>query len=192
MHPASLLTGLLEQTNEAYALAKIAGIKLCQAYRQQYGVNFVSGIPSNTFGPGDDFHPEDSHVIAALIRKVAAAKKNNKNDMENIPYIKIEAKNNYELGFKLGKRLKENIKNRLATAKRLYRKMGAMNFSKLSQTASKFLPATTKYFPELVTEVQALSEGAGVKLEELMVLMCEEEILNIKTARNIYRAKYQS
>ena len=100
--------------------------------------------------------------------------------MENIPYIKIEAKNNYELGFKLGKRLKENIKNRLATAKRLYRKMGAMNFSKLSQTASKFLPATTKYFPELVTEVQALSEGAGVKLEELMVLMCEEEILNIK------------
>lgn len=74
MHPASLLTGLLEQTNEAYALAKIAGIKLCQAYRQQYGVNFVSGIPSNTFGPGDDFHPEDSHVIAALIRNMHEAK----------------------------------------------------------------------------------------------------------------------
>jgi GDP-L-fucose synthase len=74
MHPASLLTGVLEPTNEAYAVAKIAGIKLCQAYRQQYGVNFISAIPGNAFGPGDDFHPEDSHVIAALIRKMHEAK----------------------------------------------------------------------------------------------------------------------
>jgi len=74
MQVESLLTGPLEPTNEAYALAKVAGIKLCQAYRQQYGANFISGIPANAFGPGDDFGPEDSHVIAALIRKMHEAK----------------------------------------------------------------------------------------------------------------------
>lgn len=74
MQVESLLTGPLEPTNEAYAVAKIAGIKLCQAYRQQYGANFISGIPANAFGPGDDFSLEDSHVIAALIRKMHEAK----------------------------------------------------------------------------------------------------------------------
>jgi GDP-L-fucose synthase len=75
MRVESLLTGSLEPTNEAYAVAKIAGIKLCQAYRQQYGANFIVGIPANAFGPGDDFSPEDSHVIAALIRKMHEAKR---------------------------------------------------------------------------------------------------------------------
>jgi len=70
-----LLTGPLEPTNEAYAVAKIAGLKLCQALRQQYGVSFISGIPSNAFGPGDDISPEDSHVIMALIRRMHEAKK---------------------------------------------------------------------------------------------------------------------
>ena len=74
MRVESLLTGPLEATNEAYAVAKIAGIKLCQAYRQQYGVPFIVGIPANVFGPGDDFSLEDSHVIPALIRKMHAAK----------------------------------------------------------------------------------------------------------------------
>jgi GDP-L-fucose synthase len=74
MRVESLLTGPLEPTNEAYAVAKIAGIKLCQAYRQQYGANFIVGIPANVFGPRDDFSPEDSHVIAALIRKMHEAK----------------------------------------------------------------------------------------------------------------------
>jgi GDP-L-fucose synthase len=70
----AVLTGPLEPTNEAYALAKIAGIKLCEAYRRQYGVCFVSAIPANAFGPGDDFNLEESHVIAALIRKMHEAK----------------------------------------------------------------------------------------------------------------------
>ncbi len=74
MRIESLLTGPLEPTNEAYAVAKLAGIKLCQAYRQQYGVTFISGIPANAFGPGDNFSGEDSHVIAALIRKMHEAK----------------------------------------------------------------------------------------------------------------------
>ena len=74
MRVESLMTGPLEPTNEAYAVAKIAGIKLCQAYRQQYRANFISGIPANVFGPGDDFSLEDSHVIAALIRKMHEAK----------------------------------------------------------------------------------------------------------------------
>ena len=74
MHPDSLLSGPLEPTNEAYAVAKIAGIKLCQAYRNQYGANFICGAPANVFGPGDDFSPENSHVIAALIRRMHEAK----------------------------------------------------------------------------------------------------------------------
>ena len=65
----SLLTGPLEQTNEAYALAKIAGLKLCQYYRRQHGVTFHSAMPTNLYGPGDNYHPEHSHVLPALIRR---------------------------------------------------------------------------------------------------------------------------
>ncbi len=82
MRVESLLTGSLEPTNEPYAVAKIAGIKLCQAYRQQYGVNFISGIPANAFGPGDDFSFENSHVIAALIRKMHESKIHNIESVE--------------------------------------------------------------------------------------------------------------
>lgn len=69
-----LLTGPLEETNEWYAIAKIAGIKLCQALRKQHGADFISAMPTNLFGPGDNYHPEDSHVVAALIRRFHAAK----------------------------------------------------------------------------------------------------------------------
>ena len=64
-----LLTSALEPTNEWYAIAKIAGIKLCQAYRAQYGFNAISAMPTNLYGPGDNFHPENSHVIPALMRR---------------------------------------------------------------------------------------------------------------------------
>ncbi len=64
-----LLTGPLEPTNDAYALAKIAGIKMCQAYRRQYGFDAISAMPTNLYGPGDNYHPENSHVIPALIRR---------------------------------------------------------------------------------------------------------------------------
>jgi len=74
MRVESLETGPLEPTNDAYATAKIAGIKLCQAYRRQYGASFICGIPANVFGPGDDFDPDNSHVIAALIRRMYEAK----------------------------------------------------------------------------------------------------------------------
>lgn len=70
----ALLTGPLESTNEWYAIAKIAGIKLCQAYRKQYGDDFISAMPTNLYGPGDNYHPENSHVIPALIRKAHEAK----------------------------------------------------------------------------------------------------------------------
>ena len=66
---SSLLTGSLEKTNESYALAKITGIKLCQAYRKQYKADFISVMPTNLYGSGDNFHPENSHVVAALISK---------------------------------------------------------------------------------------------------------------------------
>src|SRR5215510_8463654 len=69
MREEELLTGALEPTNEAYALAKIAGIKLCQAYRRQYGANFVSAMPTNLYGPNDNFDLSSSHVLPALIRK---------------------------------------------------------------------------------------------------------------------------
>lgn len=72
-----LLTGFLEPTNEAYAIAKIAGIKMCQAYRKQYGFNAISLMPTNLYGPGDNYHPENSHVMAAMIRRFVEAKDNN-------------------------------------------------------------------------------------------------------------------
>jgi GDP-L-fucose synthase len=74
MPESCLLTGELEPTNEAYAVAKIAGLKLCQHYRSQYGVLFHSAMPTNLYGPGDNYHPENSHVIPALIRRFHEAK----------------------------------------------------------------------------------------------------------------------
>ena len=70
----SLLTGLLEPTNEPYAIAKIAGIKMCDAYRSQYGCNFISAMPTNLYGPNDNYNLETSHVIPALLRKFHEAK----------------------------------------------------------------------------------------------------------------------
>ena len=77
-----LLTGLLESTNEPYAIAKIAGIKLCDAYRSQYGCNFISVMPSNLYGPNDNYDLESSHVIPALLRKFHEAKINNTDTVE--------------------------------------------------------------------------------------------------------------
>ena len=74
MREEELLTGPLEETNQWYAVAKIAGIKLCQAYRRQYGADFISVMPTNLYGPGDNYHPENSHVVAALIRRFHQAK----------------------------------------------------------------------------------------------------------------------
>ncbi|MDD5068352.1 MAG: GDP-L-fucose synthase [Candidatus Pacebacteria bacterium] len=71
----SLLTGKLEETNEAYAIAKIAGIIMCQSYNRQYGTNFISAMPTNLYGPNDNFNPETAHVIPALIKKFDDAKK---------------------------------------------------------------------------------------------------------------------
>lgn len=76
-----LMLGPLEETNEAYAVAKINGIKMCQAYNRQYKTNFISAIPTNTFGPGDDFS-ENGHVIAGLIRKFHAAKVKNEKEVK--------------------------------------------------------------------------------------------------------------
>lgn len=71
-----LLTGILEPTNEPYAIAKIAGIKLCEAYRDQYGCNFISAMPTNLYGPGDNYNLQNSHVVPALIRKFHEGKEN--------------------------------------------------------------------------------------------------------------------
>lgn len=75
LEESSLLTGLLEPTNEPYAIAKIAGIKMCDAYRAQYGCNFVSVMPTNLYGPNDNYHPQNSHVLPAMIRRFHEAKK---------------------------------------------------------------------------------------------------------------------
>ncbi|GAB4497966.1 MAG: GDP-L-fucose synthase [Saprospiraceae bacterium] len=78
-----LLTGLLEPTHEPYAIAKIAGIKLCDAYRAQYGCHFISLTPTNLYGPNDNFHPENSHVVPGLLRKFHEAK------MKGEPFVTI-------------------------------------------------------------------------------------------------------
>lgn len=72
-----VLSGYLEPTNEPYAIAKITGIKMCEAYRDQYGCNFISAMPTNMYGPNDNYHPENSHVLPALIRKFYEAAENN-------------------------------------------------------------------------------------------------------------------
>ena len=72
-----LLSGYLEPTNQPYAIAKIAGIELCNSYRSQYGCNFISAMPTNLYGTNDNYHPQDSHVLPALIRRIILAKKNN-------------------------------------------------------------------------------------------------------------------
>lgn len=76
MREEVLLSGELEPTNEPYAIAKIAGLKMCDAYRDQYGCNFISAMPTNLYGPGDNYHPENSHVLPALIRRFHEAKEN--------------------------------------------------------------------------------------------------------------------
>jgi GDP-L-fucose synthase len=78
-----LLTGILEPTNEPYAIAKIAGIKLCESYREQYGANFISVMPTNLYGIGDNYHPQNSHVLPALIRKFHEAKEG------NLPFVTV-------------------------------------------------------------------------------------------------------
>jgi GDP-L-fucose synthase len=77
MTEAALLSGALETTNEPYAIAKIAGIKLCESYNRQYGTDYRSVMPTNLYGPGDNYHPENSHVIPALIRRFHEAKISN-------------------------------------------------------------------------------------------------------------------
>jgi GDP-L-fucose synthase len=77
-----LLTGTLEPTNEPYAIAKIAGIKMCEAYRDQYGCNFISVMPTNLYGPNDNYDLNNSHVLPAMIRKFHEAKKENKSQVE--------------------------------------------------------------------------------------------------------------
>ena len=81
MREEHLLTGLLEPTNEPYAIAKIAGIKMCESYNRQYGTQFVAVMPTNLYGPGDNFHPENSHVLPALIRRFHEAKCKGKSEV---------------------------------------------------------------------------------------------------------------
>ena len=81
MRENTLLTGILEPTNEPYAIAKIAGIKMCESYNRQYGRDYRSVMPTNLYGPGDNYHPENSHVIPALIRRFHEAKKSNLNEV---------------------------------------------------------------------------------------------------------------
>lgn len=79
----TLLSGFLEETNEPYAIAKIAGIKLCESYRRQYGCNFISAMPANLYGPGDNYHLKNSHVIPALMRKFHEGK------MADAPFVEV-------------------------------------------------------------------------------------------------------
>ena len=81
MNEQSLLTGTLEETNEPYAIAKIAGIKLCESYNRQYGTDYRSVMPTNLYGPNDNFNPKDSHVIPGLIRRFHEAKQNNSQEV---------------------------------------------------------------------------------------------------------------
>lgn len=82
INESQLLDGYLEPTNEPYAIAKIAGIKMCESYNRQYGTDYRSVMPTNLYGPGDNYHPDNSHVIPALIRKMHEGKIKNKNEVK--------------------------------------------------------------------------------------------------------------
>ena len=82
-----LLSGPLEPTNEPYAVSKIAGIRLCDAYNRQYGTNFISAMPTNMYGPGDNYHPENSHVLPAMIRKMHLARALERGEFEELTRI---------------------------------------------------------------------------------------------------------
>ena len=82
MKENALLTGNLEPTNEPYAIAKISGIKMCESYNRQYGRDYRSIMPTNLYGPGDNFDLENSHVIPAIIRRIYEASKNNNPEVE--------------------------------------------------------------------------------------------------------------
>jgi GDP-L-fucose synthase len=84
MREQALLTGTLEPTNEPYAIAKIAGIKLCESYNRQYGRDYRSVMPTNLYGPGDNYHPENSHVIPALLRRLHEATAQNLPEVMNL------------------------------------------------------------------------------------------------------------
>ena len=99
-----LLTGGLEQTNEPYAIAKIAGIKLCRYYNEQYGTDFISVMPTNVYGPNDNFNLEKAHVISSLLRKFYLAKKLQEEDYEAIEENILK----YPLGFDMDKKLSFN------------------------------------------------------------------------------------
>lgn len=107
-----LLTGSLERTNEPYAIAKIAAIKLCRYYNEQYGTNFISVMPTNLYGPGDNFNLETAHVLPALIRKFHLAKLLKRRDFEGIRK-EIER---YPLGFELGKEVNIDDEESLTSA----------------------------------------------------------------------------
>lgn len=81
MQENAILTGILEPTNEPYAIAKIAGIKMCESFNRQYGRDYRSVMPTNLYGPGDNYHPENSHVVPSLIRRLHEAKKNKLNEV---------------------------------------------------------------------------------------------------------------
>lgn len=100
--------------------------------------------------------------------------------MNKIPFISIEAKDNFDFGFQLGKALSKRIKLRIQKNKILYREERMKNFSDLIETARKFLPAIKKYYPELLRELEGVSLGAKVNFDELLVLMCEEELLDFR------------
>lgn len=90
-----LLSGFLEPTNEAYAIAKITGIKMCEMYRKQYGCDFISAMPCNLYGTGDNYHPENSHVFPAFIRKIHLAKCLDEGRLDELERIRIREQTKY-------------------------------------------------------------------------------------------------
>ena len=107
-----LLSGYLEPTNEAYAIAKIAGLKLCQYFKKQYGANFISVMPTNLYGPNDNYNLETSHVLPALIRKIHLAKLLEQNDFDNI----IKDLKRTPLGFGIDKKIDYSNKGSILEA----------------------------------------------------------------------------
>lgn len=173
-----LLTGPLEPTNEPYAIAKIAAIKLCRYYNEQYGTNFISVMPTNLYGPNDNFNLETAHVLPAILRKMHLARLLNENSWDLI----LADIKTFPLGFKKDENIKKNnrdeieqVLKELGISKNTVTLWGTgqifREFLYVDDLADACLYIVKNYEPEEIGEIINIGTGSDVLISELALMI---------------------